>query len=140
MAVTATPVFVQTPNIAGVQIVNADGSNQKNVMRGGANGSKVLALNLASSDTSDRVVQIYINRVGGTSFLLCTANVAANAGIDATVPAVDAFSSIKAPGIPVDQDGQHFLFLTVNDQLNVRSTTALTATKNVDCTCVFADF
>lgn len=139
MALTNTPVFVQTPNIGFVSIANADTSNSKNIMTGGANGSKVESLNFASSDTSNRIVQIYLVR-SGTAFLLGTANVAANSGADNLVPSVNAFDSTYVKGLPLDSDGQVFLFLKSADQLNVKSTTTVTSGKTIDCTAVFGDF
>lgn len=141
MAVTATPVFVQTPNIASVQILNADASNFKNIMAGGANGSKIESLQITSTDSTDRVVQIYITKSGSVnSLLLGSANVAANSGNDNLKPAIDAFNPAFMPGLPIDSDTQKFLFLKSGDQLNVKCTTTVTAAKNLDCTCVFADF
>jgi len=139
MAVTNTPVFVQTPKVTQITIVAADASNLKTVCTAGANGSKVVALNLCSDDTSARIIQILITR-SATSILVGSVNVPTLAGTDGTNPAVNALNSSMLPGLPLDNDGVRYLFLQSGDTLQIKSTTTVTAAKTVSATCVSGDF
>lgn len=140
MAVTSTPAFVQVPKNTQITIVNADASNNKTVCTGGANGTKVVALQLCSDDTSARVVQVLINR-SATIVLVGSVNVPTLAGTDGTTPSVDALNSTAMPGLPVDNDGQKYIFLqSASDTLVIHSTTTVTAAKTVSATCIHADF
>lgn len=139
MAVTNTPVFVQTPKNTQITIVNADASGQKVVCTAGSNGAKVTALQLCSDDTSARVIQLLIKR-SGTSILVGSVNVPTLAGTDGTTVAVNALNSTMLPGLPIDNDGQRYIFLESGDTLEIKSTTTVTAAKTVSATAIFGNF
>lgn len=139
MAVSFNPVFVQTPKVTQITIVNADASNAKTACTAGANGTKVTGLQLCSDDTSARAIQIGITR-SATFVLLGTVNVPTLAGTDGTTAAVNGFSATLLPGLPVDNDGQAYIFLESGDTLSIKSTTTVTAAKTVSATCVSANF
>src|SRR5262249_58135881 len=103
MAVTATPVFVQTPKNTQITIVNADASSNKTLVTAGTNGTKVTGITLCSDDTSARVVQIQITR-SAVTILVGSVNVPTLAGTDGTTVGVDGMSSTLIPGLPVGND------------------------------------
>jgi hypothetical protein len=135
---SATPAFAATPRAGLVQIANADASNQKDVLSAGANGTKVTALMAASDDTSARVVQVSILR-SATNYVLGSVSVAAASGTDGATAAVDLLKALLLPGLPVDADGQHYLFLESGDKLQVKSLATVTSAKLVHVTAVAAD-
>ena len=140
MAVTATPVFVQTPKNGNVQILPADASNLKTIYTGGANGSKIIGLYVTSSDTSARDVQFGIT-VGGVFYPLYTSTIAITAGQVAATPSVNLLDPSKAVGLPVDSDGNPFIFLaSASYTLQIKSLTTVTAAKEIDISCFAADF
>lgn len=140
MAVTNTPVFVQNPKNTQITIVNADASGQKVVCTAGANGSKVIGLTACSDDTSNRILQIVIKR-SATSILIGSATVTTLAGTDGgTTPVKNLLNSVDIPGLPVDNDGQRYIFLESGDTLEVKSTTTVTAAKTISLTCMFGNF
>ncbi len=141
MAVSATPVFPQTPKHGLVQCVNADGTNKKTVITAGSNGSKVLSLLGASDDTSDRTFLVYVTR-SGTSYLIGSCLIPDLSGTDGgTDPTVNLLNSTNIPGLPVDNDGQRYLLLQSGDTLDVALTTgAVTAGKTVHFSSNYADF
>ena len=139
MAVTATPVFIQTPKNTQITIVNADASGQKVVCTAGANGSKVVALQLCSDDTSSRIIQVVIKR-SGTSILVGSVSVPTLAGTDGSAAAVNALNTTIMPGLPRDNDGQPYILLVSGDTLEIKSTTTVTAGKTVSATCIHGDF
>lgn len=140
MPVTATPVFPQTPQSSKVQILPADASNLKTLYTGGANGSKVTAAIVSSSDTSTRDVQIGITR-SATFFPLCTITVPINAGQVAGTPPINLLNPVNCPGLPIDNDGQVYVYLSsASDLLQVKSLTTVTAAKELDFNSFGADF
>lgn len=98
MALSDTPVFVQTPELGLVQIVTADVSGLKTVVTAGADGTKVTALLLSSDDSSNRDVTWGVTR-SGTFHPRGTVTVPATAGTAATVAAVNALSVSVVPEI-----------------------------------------
>ena len=130
MAFSNVPVFPQKPQHYEVTIANADASNAKNVGTGGSNGTIVRALQATSTDTGARVVQIGIS-VASTFYLLGSVSVPAGAGNDGATPAVDLLNSGLLPGLPVDENGMHYLILLSGEILQVLSTTTVTAAKTV---------
>lgn len=140
MAVTSTPVFPQTPSVGPVQIVNADAQNQKTVYTAGANGSKVVAVMATSTDTSARDLQLSVTR-SGTSYPIGTVTCASGAGNSGTVPSTDLIPNLsQMPGLPIDSDGNSYIFLKSGDTLTVSALTSVTNTKTITVVAVGADF
>lgn len=139
MAVTATPVFVQTPKITPAKFTNSDSANtKKTVATAGANGSKVVAVNVISSDTSDRTGQLWLTR-SATSYLLTSTVVIAGSGNDGLISAM-SLMQLGLIMLPTDNDGQAYLFLESGDTLQVSFTTQVTAAKEIHVVGIFADF
>lgn len=137
---TPTPVFPQTPKNYKVQIANADGQTAKTVATGGSNGTKIVSLNLSSTDTSARDIQIVITR-SGTSYILGTVSVPIGAGNTSGAAAVDALRSGQVPGLPLDSDGNPFIFLAdASDTLQVIAPVTITSAKIVSAVAMGADF
>lgn len=130
MALTATPVIVQTPKHGMAQIDNADASAQKTVITAGTNGNKVTSLIATSTETaSGRDIQVAIVR-SATTYVLATTNVPLNAGFAAGVAPVDLLAILKGDGMLArDNDGQDYLFLQSGDTLVVSSLTTVASGK-----------
>jgi hypothetical protein len=140
MAVTATPALPQTPKSYKVQILPADTSSLKTIATGGANGTKINAINVASTDTSDRVVQFGIY-VGSTLFILGTKTIPLASGTTAGTPSVALLNLTDLPGLPVDSDGNPYLFLSdASSSLQIKSLTTVTTAKEIDVVASGADF
>lgn len=136
---SAIPAFASAPRAGVVQIANADASNLKDVLSAGSAGTKVSALMAASDDTSARVVQISILR-SATNYILGSVSVPAASGTDGSTPSVDLLKSALLPGLPVDNDGQHFILLENGDKLQAKSLTTVTTAKLIHLTSVASDF
>ncbi len=140
MAVTPnSTVSLQTPKLGLAQIANADASNLKTVVTGGANGSKVPALMLSSSDGTARDVTFGVSR-SATFYPLGTVTVPITAGQLAGTPGINAFAPSICPGLPVDSDGQPYLFLQSGDTLDFKALTTVTAAKAVVGAAPYGDF
>lgn len=138
MAVTPNSVVTpQTPKRSAVQIVAADASNQKTLYTAGSNGSKITGMILQSNDTSPRDILISITR-SATVYNLGCVTVPIGAGNSGAVPSVNGLSAIV--GLPVDSDGNPYLFLESGDSITIASTTTVTAAKTLNANAIGADF
>lgn len=134
---TATGVYVQTPKISKTSILPADTTTKKTVVTAGSNGSKVVALIASSTDTSTRIVQLYLTR-SATSFLVGSTIVAIGAGSDGAANTSNLLTTI--PGLPLDNDGQPYLFLESGDTLQAMVTVTVTTAKEIDVFAIHGDF
>src|SRR5437868_186174 len=127
--------FPITPKAGVVQINNGNGTTAQTLMTGGSTGTKIVGLNLANTDTAAKIAQIFLVR-SSTSYLIGSVSVPAGAGNDGSTAAVNALSSAMVPGLPVDNDGNRYLFLQSGDTLTVGVTVAMTSGKLMHCVAV----
>lgn len=139
MTVSSTPVLVQAPKVGGYSILPADTTTFKTVITGGTNGSKVTGLLARSTDTAARVLNLRVNR-SSTYFYLPSVNIPITAGFDGATASVDLMGSTNGPGYPIDNDGNHYLFLQASDILEVASQVTVTTAKEIDVTAIYGDF
>lgn len=141
MVFTQNPIAtrVKVPQCALANIANASGTGQVTLVTAGANGSKVTGINLASTDGTLRNVQISISN-GSVNFLLGTVPVPITAGNDGVTPAVQAFNSSLIPGLPIDNDGQPYLFVPASNTIQIKATTATGSGNLIFAICTYADF
>ena len=141
-AVTATPVFVQTPNV-GVQtfIQGTDSAGTfKTVYTGGANGSKCTALMGISNDNG--AAHLLTVRIVHSATNLSI--VSATIPVSGTANTYGATLSLMATnvwvGLPLDSDGNPYFYLANGDTLQATFSTALTATDQINLMAVCGDF
>lgn len=128
MALSNVATFVKTPANGVVQIVNADAQNQKTVYTAGVNGSKISGLNIASTDTVARDLQLSLTR-SGTSYPLVCLTVQPNSGTAAGTPALNMLNYTYFAGMSVDSDGNPYFLLASGDTLTLSALTTVTAGK-----------
>jgi len=131
MAGTATPIFPQTIKTYAAQLLTADGTTKKTLVTAGANGSRVDAINAASTDTTARDLQLWITQ-GGTDYLLGTVQLPINAGNTNASPSVDVLRSAQIPGLAYDANGNRVIYLGSGAVLKVAVLAAVTAAKELD--------
>lgn len=139
MAVSHQGVFVQTPKITPITIVNGTSTNKVTVATAGSDGSKVSGIIVTSDDSANRVVLLWLTR-SATSYLLGAFPVTALAGSDGVQPGVNLLNTALMPGLPIDNDGQVYLFLESGDTLQVSVAVAVTAGKTIYATAVMGNF
>jgi hypothetical protein len=137
MAVTSTPALVQNPKITPQSFVNSDGTTKKTIATGGSNGSKLVSLIATSTDTGTRILQLFLTR-SAVNYLLGSTLIAIGAGTDGVASSSNLLTSI--PGLPLDNDGQPYIFLESGDTLTAAVTVAVTAAKEIDVHAIFGNF
>lgn len=140
-AVTATPVFVQTPNRGVVQLTTASTpGTYVTLYTGSVNGSKCIGAYITSNDTVAHLVTIQYGssniRYGGVAI-----PTSSQSGFSSGNPALNPFGSNIWPGLPIDNDTNPFLYLgTTADTLQVTFGTSLTTGAVINVVSVCADF
>jgi hypothetical protein len=144
MVFTQNPIVtrVKTPQLGLAILANTNTTNYLTMITAGASGSKVVGILLNSTDTAARSITIAANN-GATSFPLTTISVPAGAG-NGTVNSVSVFNQ-NAPGglnglLPVDNDGQQYIFLPGANTLQMAAVVQLTNALNVYSLVTYADF
>lgn len=147
-AVSTTPVFVQTPQLEGANF-SANPGTYKIIYTGGTNGSKITGVICISTDTTaSHLVQVYVNSVSAS--VLCSATIAdctSGAGVTVAIssgtatgaPATNMLSQVNWPGLPLDSDGNPYIYLTSSQSLQATFATALGAGA-ISCVAIGADF
>jgi hypothetical protein len=139
-AVTANSIVsTQIPKAYKAQLTNTSGTTAVNLVTPGSNGTKVISVVCSSTDSSGHNVTFSIAR-SSTSYVLGSVAIAASAGSLAGTPSASILNATNIPGIPLDSDGNPYLFLEATDTLQMASGSAVTAGKVISCNTVAADF
>jgi len=141
MPVTNTPIFPQKPTNGKLQLLHANAAGTfVTIYTGGANGSKITGLIAQSTDSAAHDLQIAIVR-SGTTYILGTVNVPLGAGNTGSVPSVNLLNNVQLPGLPLDSDGNPFIFLLdANDTLAINPVVIVTNPTQVNITAIGSDF
>ena len=139
MAVTSTPIFPQTIQNWAVQILPADTTTKKTLVTGGANGTKIEAINVASDDTASKNLQFYLSD-GATDYLLTWVAIAATSGFTTTVPSVAPLQSTQFPLNWFDANGNKCYMLKSGWSLKVAVSATMTTAKTMHITAIGSDF
>ncbi|WP_233343626.1 hypothetical protein [Burkholderia cepacia] len=139
MAGTATPIFPQTVKNYVAQILNADASNVKTLVTGAANGTKIEAITVASTDTTARDVQLVMT-ISSVTYVLATVSIPITAGSVNSVPSVDILRSAQWPGLSSDASGNKILYVANGAVLGIKALTTVTSGKELDALAIGGDF
>jgi hypothetical protein len=146
MAGTSTPIFPQTVKNWVAQILPADTTSLKTLVTGAANGSKVEMLNIASTDTSSRDVQLWLT-ISSVNYLLATLPIPANSGNTNALLAQGLLASLVGTSpylpffqFPLDVNGNRYLYVANGAVLSVACLTTVTAAKVLHFVAQGGDF
>jgi len=131
--------FTQNIKFTGAKITPADTTDLKTLFTAGTNDSVVKAINVQSTDTAARVVNLYVND-GTTDFLIGAVNIPLRSGDNGTAAAVDLLGGTLLPSLPYDSNGKRILPLPAGYVLKVSSQTTVTAAREITVTCMAEDF
>jgi len=133
MPVSNSPIFPQLIRTPGVSIAPGDTTTRKSLLAGGANGTRVDAISIASTDTASRDVALWLYD-GSTHRLLTTVTVPASSGNNNATPAIDVLRSTQIPGLPYDAAGNRILYVASGCTLEVSCTSTVTTACTIDVT------
>ena len=141
-AVTAnSTVSPQLPKLGVVQFTSASSfGTYSTLYTAGADGSKCSAIVATTDDGSAaHVVTIQVVR-SATKYGGTAVNVPISSGFANGVPPVNFMSTAVWPGLPLDSEGNPFLFLQSGDTLQATFATPITSAKLLNIIAVCADF
>lgn len=145
MAVTATPVFPQTPKCTPQNFVQGTDSagTYKTLFTAGTNGSKVTSVIAATDDGSATHLLTLVLTRSATDYYIGSYTIPVSSGTSGTANNVDLLSggpSGTIIGLSIDNDGQKYLFMESGDTLRLTFATALTAGKRIDVITTGSNF
>lgn len=140
MAFSNTPFYSQGIRQASVKIIPGDTTTLKTLWTAGAQGSKIVALFCTSDDSANEDLMVWLNDLVA-DHLLGTKQVLANSGFTNAVASTNLFDGVIAmPYLPVDRDGQRFMFIKPAGILKVGAKATITAAKTLYITAMGADY
>ena len=139
MAGTSTPIYPQTLKNYVVQIANADASTLKTLVTGATNGTKIECINVTTTDTTARDVQLYIT-ISAVDYLLGTVNIPANSGNTNALVSVNLLTALNFPSCAVDANGNRYVYVANGATLRVSSLTTVTSAKVINFVASGGDF
>ena len=131
--------FTQSLKLSGVKILPADTTALKTLFTAGSNDSVVKAINVQSTDTAARVVNLYVND-GTTDFLVGAVNVPLSSGNTGSAATIDLLGGTLLPSLPYDSNGKRVLPMPAGYVLKVSSQTTVTATREITFVCMAEDY
>lgn len=139
MAGTSTPIFPQTVKNWVAQILPATASNKVTLVTGATNGSKVESINVASTDTTARDLQLILT-ISAVDYVIGTLSVLANTGFTNAVPSINIMNHSQLPIFSYDNNGNRYLYVANGAVLSVKSLTTVTTAKELDIFAFGGDF
>ena len=138
MAVTATPIFLQSVGWAGTAYTTA--SSTSTHVTGGTNGTRVSSLTAHSNSTSAHVFIVGVS-TGGVSFPIGAVSIPASAGSDGSTPAIDMLRSTLIPGLPLDASGVPYISLpSTLYNLTLTASATINTGKQVTFTSMYGNY
>ena len=131
--------FTQNIKLSGAKIVPADTTTLKTLYTAGTNDAIVKAINVQSTDTAARVVQLWVND-GATDFLIGSVNIPLRSGDNGTAATIDLLGGTLMPSLPYDASGKRILTLPAGYILKVNSQATVTSAKEITFVCMAEDY
>lgn len=140
MAANTSPIFVKNRKVAVVQILPADTTTLKTLMTAGAEGARLLAVNVSTDDTAAETLGLYIQIAGaGTNYPLGVKTVALRSGDPTNTGAVPSVNLLDLAAIAsLDPDGS--LGLGAGDVVKVGAQATITAGKTTTVAAIYGDY
>lgn len=110
MVQNVNPTFVKTPNRGLAIISTGTGTGTVTLYTGGANGSKIVGVNVVNISTASASIRFYVSN-GGTNYAIGTAVINASAGVDGVNPGINLLTPAYVVGLPIDSDGNNYVTL-----------------------------
>jgi hypothetical protein len=131
--------FTQNIKLSGAKILPADTTSLVTLFTAGANDTIVKAINVQSTDTVARVVQLTVND-GVNDFLIGSVNIPLRSGDTGTAAAIDLLGGTLMPSLPYDANGKRILPLPAGYVLKVNSQVTVSATREITFVCMAEDY
>lgn len=135
MAANTTPIFPLTVQTSAAAIVNADGTGEKTLVTAGANGTRIDAVSITSTDTAAVTLTVLVHD-GTTSYAVGEIAVPAGSGTNGSAPAIKGLSAEFLPWL----DASGSLFLKTGWSLRVAAKAAVMSARTVAVVAFSGDY
>lgn len=135
MPANTSPIFPLVVQTSAATIVNADGTAEKALVTAGANGTRIDAVSITSTDSAAVTLAVRVND-GTTSYAVGEIAVPAGSGTNGSAPAIQGLSAGSLPWL----DASGSLFLKAGWSLRVAAKAAITSTKTVTLVAFSGDY
>lgn len=133
------PKFTDIPNISGASFTDADGTNKKDIFTPGANGARVEAIVIVTTEIVVNDVLLFIYD-GANDLPIGHIDVPVGSGTDGTVNAVDALNATNLPFIQKDVNGNSYINLKNGYKIKAAMLTAVASGKQLDISAIGSDY
>jgi hypothetical protein len=131
--------FTQNIKLSGAKIAPADTTTLKTLYTAGSNDAIVKAINVQSTDTAARVVELWVND-GSTDYKIGAVNIPLRSGDNGTAATIDLLGGTLMPSLPYDANGKRILILPAGYILKVKSQATVTAATEITFVCMAEDY
>jgi len=131
--------FTQTLKLSGAKITPTETTTLVTLFTAGSEDAVVKSINVQSTDTAARVVQLWVNN-GSADFLIGAVNIPLRSGDNGTAAAVDLLGGTLLPSLPYDSNGKRILPLPAGYILKVNSQATVTSAKEITFVCMAEDY
>jgi len=131
--------FTQNIKLSGAKITPTETTTLVTLYTAGSNDAIVKSINVQSTDTAARVVQLWVND-GTTDFLIGSVNIPLRSGDNGTAATIDLLGGTLMPSLPYDANGKRILILPAGYILKVNSQATVTADKTITFVCMAEDY
>lgn len=135
MAANTAPIFPLTVQTSATTIVNADGTAEKALVTAGADGTRVDAVSITSTNSAAVVLAVKVHD-GTTSYAIGEVSVPAGSGTNGSAPAIKGLSAEFFPWL----DASGSLFLKAGWSLRVAAKAAVTSGATVTLVAFSGDY
>jgi hypothetical protein len=131
--------FTQNIKLSGAKITPTETTTLVTLYTAGSNDAIVKAINVQSTDTAARVVQLWVND-GATDYPIVAVNIPLRSGDNGTAASVDLLGGTLTPSLPYDANGKRVLPVPAGYILKVSSQATVTADKTITFVCMAEDY
>lgn len=124
---------------AAVVVADTDTTTAKTLYTAGADDAVVKAINVSSTDTAAKVLNLILND-GTADFTIGAVSIPASSGTSGAIACVDLLNGTIFPGLPYDQNGKRILPLQAGYVLKVAAQATLTAAKAIHVVAVVEEY
>jgi hypothetical protein len=140
MAVTSSPIFIQTVGLGVAQILPADTTTLKTLYTAGANGSMIDNIIISSTETANaRDVAFYIT-ISAVDYLIGTISIPVNTGFTNGIAPISLLKHANmVNALSIDSAGNQVIKLPIGSVLKVKCLTTVAAGKALQFVCQGGD-
>lgn len=135
MPANTSPIFPLVVQTSAVNIVNADGTNEKTLVTAGSNGTRVDVVVMSTTEVVGNFISVILND-GATSYVVGWLPVQSGAGTDNLNNAIKVLNLAYLPWL----DASGSLFLKSGWTLKIAAKTAVAAGKTLSLVAFSGDY